>query len=90
MNDVNKPVEAPKPAAPTSAAPVQAAPPEFQPTDKELALALLRSCRMNKMPRLKPHWRYEAIAYNLGITEEKARDLCKRFGLNPDERVARE
>ena len=65
-------------------------PPDDDYTDVKLLERFVNSARSNKLPKGKDHRLWEAVAYNAGLPDQLAKELCARFGLNPDLKVKRE
>lgn len=52
-------------------------------TDEELLARAVRCCRKSR----RYHTRAEAVMHTFVLGSTYARDLCRRFGLDPDDRV---
>jgi len=75
------PRPAPKAAEP---APVD----EF--SDVALLERFVKSCRSNRHAKTKVHRLWEAIQINIALPTDKAKELCKRFNVDPESVVYRE
>jgi hypothetical protein len=57
--------------------------------DEELLRRAVRSCRARDCRKGFKHWRWVAVMDNFGLGSTYASQLCRRFGLDPEEYVSR-
>lgn len=59
------------------------------PTDEQLLFRAVKAARSDEYRKGVQHCRWVAVRDLFGLGSTSASDLCRRFGLDPDECVAR-
>lgn len=59
-------------------------------SDVKLLERFVKSCRSNRHAKGKTHKLWEAVQINTALPTDKAKDLCKRFNVDPESVVVRE
>lgn len=57
--------------------------------DEKLLERAVRSARSRDCRKGQEHWRWVAVMDAFGLGSTYAHQLCRRFGLDPDEKVKR-
>lgn len=57
--------------------------------DEKLLGRAVRGARSHKHRKGQKHWRWVAVMDTFGLGSTYAHQLCRRFGLDPEEKVAR-